>query len=145
MTCPDAGGLSTDNLVGRDFPGSSDAKGSTCSAGDPSLIPWIGKFHWRRYRLSTPVFLYFPGGSDSKESTCNMGELGSIPRLGISPEGGHGNPPQYFCLGNPHGQRSLAGYISWDPKKLDMTEQLPLNPCSSWVFCSFFFFFFLIV
>ena len=35
----------------------------------------------------------------------------SIPRLGRSPEGGHGNPLQYSCLENPHGQRSLAGYI----------------------------------
>ena len=28
-----------------------------------------------------------------------------------SPGGGHGNPLQYSCLENPHGQRSLAGYI----------------------------------
>ena len=27
--------------------------------------------------------------------------LGSIPGLGRSPEGGHGNPLQYSCLGNP--------------------------------------------
>ena len=26
---------------------------------------------------------------------------GSIPKLGRSPGGGHGNPPQYFCLVNP--------------------------------------------
>ena len=24
--------------------------------------------------------------------------------------GGHGNPSQYSCLENPHGQRSLMGY-----------------------------------
>ena len=32
---------------------------------------WVGKIHWRRDRLPTPVFLSFPGGSDGKESTCN--------------------------------------------------------------------------
>ena len=54
----------------------------------------------------------FPGGSDGKESTCNVGDLGSISGLGRSPGGGHGNPLQYSCLENPHGQRSLEGYSS---------------------------------
>ena len=53
--------------------------------------------------LPTPV-LGFLGGSDGKESACNVGGLGSIPELGRSPGGGHGNPPQYFCLENPHGR-----------------------------------------
>ena len=26
------------------------------------------------------------------------------------PGGGHGNPLQYYCMENPHGQRSLVGY-----------------------------------
>ena len=61
--------------------------------------------------LQLSVFvLGFPGGSDGKESTCNAGDLGSIPGLGRSPGGGHGNPLQYSCLENPHGQRSLVGY-----------------------------------
>jgi len=38
--------------------------------------------------------------------------------------GGHGNPLQYSCLENPHGQRSLVGYTPWGHKELDMTEQL---------------------
>ena len=66
----------------------------------------------------------FPSGSDGKESTCNVEDLGSIPGLGRSPGGGHGNPFQYFCLGNPHGQRSLTGYNPWGCKELDTTEQL---------------------
>ena len=66
----------------------------------------------------------FPGGSDGKESTCNVGDLGSIPRLGRSPGGGHGNPLQYSCLENPHGQRTLAGYSPWGLKESDTTEQL---------------------
>ena len=55
--------------------------------------------------------LGFPGGSDGKESACNSGDLGLIPGLGKSPRGGHGNPLQYSCLENPHGQRSLASYV----------------------------------
>ena len=52
----------------------------------------------------------FSGGSDGKESTFYVGDLGSIPGLGRSPGGEQGNPLQYPCLENPHGQRSLAGY-----------------------------------
>ena len=76
------------------------------------------------YKRATPTgFSGFPG-SDSKESTCNVGDLGSIPGLGRSPGGGHGNPLQYSCLENPHGQRSLAGYSPQGLKELDMTEWL---------------------
>ena len=41
-----------------------------------------------------------------------------------SPGGGHGNPLQYSCLENPHGQRSLVGYSPCGHKELDTTEQL---------------------
>ena len=64
----------------------------------------------------------FPGGSDGKESTCNAGDLGSVPELGRSPEGGNGNPLQYFYLENPHGQRTLVGYSPWGRKELDTTD-----------------------
>ena len=84
-----------------------------------------------KYLLSLIIFsghtysvLGFPGGSDSKESTCNVGDLGLIPGLGRSPGGGHGNPLQYSCLENPHGQRSLAGYNPPGHKELDTTEPL---------------------
>ena len=46
---------------------------------------WVGKIHWRRDRLCTPVFLGFPRGSGGKESTCYVGDLGSIPGLRRSP------------------------------------------------------------
>ena len=39
--------------------------------------------------------------SVGKESACNAGEKGSIPGSERSPGGGHGNPLQYSCLGNP--------------------------------------------
>ena len=90
----------------------------------PLFDSWVGKFPWRRDRLRTPVFLGFPGGSDGKESACNEGDLDSIPGLGRSPGGAHGNPLWYFCLENPHGQRSLAGYSPYGHKELNTTERL---------------------
>ena len=97
------------------FPDSSVSKESAYNGGDPGLIPW------RRDWPPTPVFLGFPSGSEGNESTCNAGDLCSIPGLGRYLGGGHGNPLQYSCLENPHGQRSLAGYGPWGLKKLDTT------------------------
>ena len=39
-------------------------------------------------------------------------------------EGGHGNPLQYSCLENSHGQRFLAGYSPWGCKESDTTKLL---------------------
>ena len=75
------------------------------------------------------MFLGFPGGSNGKQSACDVGDLGSIPGFGRSPGGGHGNPFQYSCLLNPHGQRSLVGYSPWDRKESDMTERLSTAQC----------------
>ena len=33
-----------------------------------------------------------------------------------------GNPLQYSCLENPHGQRNLLSYSIWGCKQPDMTE-----------------------
>ena len=46
-----------------------------------------------------------------------------IPGLGRYPGRGRGNPHQYSCLENPHGQRSPAGYSPWD-RTWGHTEQL---------------------
>ena len=69
----------------------------------------------------------FPGDSDSKESACDVGGLSSIPGLGRCPRGGHGNPLQFSCLENPHGQRSLVGCSPWGCKELNMTERLSIH------------------
>ena len=61
---------------------------------------WVGKIHWRRDRLPTPVFLGFPCGSAGKESASNAGDLGSIPGLGRSPKEGKGYIIQYCGLEN---------------------------------------------
>ena len=53
-----------------------------------------------------------------------MGDLGSIPGLGRFPGRGHGNPLQYTCLEDLHGQSSLVGYSPWGRKELDITDGL---------------------
>ena len=82
------------------FRGSPAGKESACNAGDPGSIPGLGRFPWRRDRLSTSVFLGFHGGSDSKEFACNMGDLGSVPGLGGSPGEGKTYPLKYSGLEN---------------------------------------------
>jgi len=59
-----------------------------------------------------------------KRSTKILGDLDLIPGLGRSPTRGHGNPLQYSCMENPHGQRILVGYNPWGCNESDMTEQL---------------------
>ena len=49
-----------------------------------------------------------------KNSLANAGDVrdvGLIPGSGRSLGGGHGNPLQYSCLENPHGQRSLGATV----------------------------------
>ena len=62
--------------------------------------------------------------SHGKQSACNAGDPASIPGLGRFPGEGNGNPLQYSCLENPHGQRNLAGYSAWAHKELDTIEPL---------------------
>ena len=57
-------------------------------------------------------------------SICSAGDVDSIPLSGRSPGEGSGNQLQYFCLENPQGQRSLAGYSPLELKDLDMAEWL---------------------
>ena len=60
-----------------------------------------------------------------KNLLANAGDIrdtGSIPGLGRSPGGEHGNPLQYSCLENHHGQRSLVGCSPWGGQELDVSE-----------------------
>ena len=46
----------------------------------------------------------FSGGAEAQYPPANAGaagDMGSLPELERSPGGGHCNPLQYFCLGNP--------------------------------------------
>ena len=109
------------------LPGGTSDKEPTCHHGRckrHGVDPWVGKIPWRRDRLPTPVFLGFPGGSDGKESACNVEDLGLISGLGRSPGRGHGNPLQYSCLENPHGQRSLAVTVHRVTKSQTQLKQL---------------------
>jgi len=88
---------------------------------------WVNSGSW--WRTGRPGVLWFMGlqrvGHDW-ETKLNWTELmyNSTLFTYIMPGGGHGNPLQYFCLENPHGQRSLAGCSPWGHKESDMTEQL---------------------
>ena len=86
---------------------------STIQSHHPLLI-FLGLSH----------FSPFPGGADGKEFACNAEDPSSTPGLGSFPAEGNGNPLQYSCLENLHGQRSLEGYSPWCRKEPDMTEQL---------------------
>ena len=66
----------------------------------------------------------FPCVSAGAELASNVRDLGSIPELGRSPGEGKGYPLQYSCLVESHGQRSWAGYSSWEGKELDTTVWL---------------------
>ena len=60
-----------------------------------------------------------------KNLPANTGDIRDgdlISGWGRSPEGGHGNPLQYSCLENPHGQKILEDYSPQDHKEPDMTE-----------------------
>ena len=96
------------------FPDSSVGKESACNAGDPGLIPGLGRSAGEgRDRLPTPVFLGFPCGSAGKEITCNAGDLGSIPGLGRPPAEGKSHPLQYSGLKNSLDCRVHGVAKSW--------------------------------
>ena len=63
----------------------------------------------------------FPAGSVVKNRPANAGDVGSIPGSGRSPEGGHGNPLQYSCLGNPMDRGAWRATVHRVAKDLDMT------------------------
>ena len=96
--------------------------GQQSHPGPPSesRIAWLGP----------TSSLGFPGGSVVKNPPANAGDTGDMSwtsGLGRSSGGGHGNLLQYFCVGNSHGQRSLAGYSPWGCKESDTTAQLTLS------------------
>ena len=54
-----------------------------------------------------------PRWLNGKESASNAGDPGLIPGFGRFPEGAHGNPIQYSCLENPHGQSCHEVAKTW--------------------------------
>ena len=61
-----------------------------------------------------------------------------FPGLGRPPGGGHGNPHQYSCLENPHGQKNLAAAVhgvaesQTRPSTQHSTVQATSYPLGSW-------------
>ena len=92
-------------MLCKGFPDSSVGKESACNAGDPGLIPGLGRSagkgigYPRQYSwafLVAQLVKNLPAMWETwvlsqEESACNAGDLGSIPGLGRSPGGGHGN------------------------------------------------------
>ena len=81
---------------------------------DPQFLRWLYCPVTCKTQLQEALF---PGGSAVKYLPANAGDLSSVPGLGRSPGEGNGNPHQYSCLENPHGQRSLACYSPWGHKE----------------------------
>ena len=50
-----------------------------------------------------------------------------IPESGSSSGGGNGNPLQFSCLENSHGQRSLVGYCPWVTKSQTWLKRLSMH------------------
>ena len=76
-------------------------------------------------------FQGFPGGASGKEPACQCRRhAGLIPGSTRSSGRGHGNPLQYSCLKNPHGQRSLVGYtVHRISKSQTRLKQLSTHTC----------------
>ena len=79
----------------------------------------------------------FPGGPTIKNPlqyrTCRFN-----PWVGKIPWGRAWQPTPVFLPGEPHGQKSLAGYSPWGCKELDMTEetQHSIHQCSTEIILS---------
>ena len=66
----------------------------------------------------------FEGGVSGKEPPANagdVGDMGSIPGMGRFPGGGHSNPLQYSCLGNPTDRGAWWATVYGVAKESDMT------------------------
>ena len=69
----------------------------------------------------------FPDGASGKEFACQCRrhrDMSLTPGSGRSPGRGHGNPFQYSCLENPHGQRSLVAAVCRIAKSLKRIQRL---------------------
>ena len=82
------------------------------------VLEWV-----LQYSLSPSVLLQgvnkgFPGDSDTNESACNAGNPGFNPWVRKIPWRRKWQPTPVFLPGESHGQRSLAGYSPWGPKRV---------------------------
>ena len=76
-----------------------------------------------------------PGWLSGKESACQCRKRGFEPSVGKIPWRRKWQPISVFLPEESHGQRSLAGYCPWGPKKLNTAWRLSSNSSelhSSW-------------
>ena len=114
---------------------------STCSAGDPSLIPGLGRFPWRRERLLTAVFwprgfhrLYSPWGCKESDTTEWLSLFTPVGLYSSS-----WSPPYMFTVSNstrPDTRQNESGReeCSWKECIL-MKPQECRNGLRLWVLC----------
>ena len=91
------------------------AKISACSVNVPATVNTKG---FSSSLDSLYEFLDFPDGSVVKNTPTNAGDMGSIPGSGRSLGEGNGNPLQYACLEESHGQRNMVGYSLWGCRRV---------------------------
>ena len=104
------------------IPGSRRSPG--VGNGNPPVF-LLGKFHGQRSLVA-----YSPWGHKKSDITeharththTSLPFLGSFFFYEVYFGEENGNPLQYSCLENPHGQRSLMGYSPWGHRKSDSTE-----------------------
>ena len=107
----------------RGIPHSSVGKESACNAGDPSLIPGLGRStgkgigHQLQHSWASLVAQLV------KKYACNAGDPSLIPGLGRSPGEENGYPLQYPCLWNPMDRGAWWAIVHWVTKKVGYETQ----------------------
>ena len=128
-------------------------KESACNAGDPSLVPGLGRPPGEEIGYPLQYSWGFPGGSDYKKicvhqhilsmgfpgnsvvknPPANAGDIRdtvSIPGSGRSPGGGHGNPPQYSCLENPMDRGAWQATVHGVVQRQTWLKRLSSHECN---------------
>ena len=97
--------------------------------GRPGVLRFMGLQRVRHdWAIELNWYIYgSPHSSVGKASACNAGDPGLNHELDRSSGEGNGNPLQYSCLDNPHGQRSLVGCSPWGRWGSDTTERLDFH------------------
>ena len=89
----------------KTFPDSSVGKESACNAGDPSLIPGLGRSAGEE--IGYPLqYSWTSLVAQLVKNPLAVGDLDSIPGLGRSPGEGNGYPLQYSGL-----KKSMDGMV----------------------------------
>ena len=89
----------------------------------------IFNFHPFSFHINISHYSHwgFPGSTSGKNLPANAGDIkdvGSVPGTGRSPGGGHSNPLQYSCLGNPMDRGAWWAPVHRVAKSQTQLEQL---------------------